>query len=426
MNYVSILPRMVVIALSAVSWQLYGGLAQSAELPRSAVSSGSADRARDYYITISKSLAFNATPTVTTLDDLIAFLGYPMTGAALETLDPSILMDSSQLVAATGVGSSQKGVGSVEGDILAARFFAPKITNINTAVPQPGWRKLVRFRIHSDSPAARAGIESAIVLFNFFPPIDAPPFSTRSVNTQVMLLAPKRDERLLWLDFGPDQKLTFALNASFDAVTLGATNSYFVPDGCNDCHGSPGNLRQPMVNYLDTDHWFDRLNDDFVALKTANTPLLFDAQTNDPTQPQFIVAFDVIRRFNAEALQQNLNVRPAGFETQAAQTWIRLHAQSDEHFPPIRRAFTVGSGEPWQPQEAEGLNRLNRYCFRCHGSVYFSVFDRPAVIQRVGNIRQRLSPSPQQAGRPGFKMPPDRTLEPSELTVLNDFLKQLK
>src|SRR5207247_1244016 len=204
----------------------------------------------------------------------------------------------------------------------------------------------------------------------FIVPNKEQPFTSPSFNTQAMLLAPSHDERLFWLDFDENKKLTLALNASFDAALLqsAGNHNYFVPDGCNACHGSPGNFAPPMVNYLDTDHWFDRLDDDFKQLKEAGTPLLFDAQTNDFSQPAFGRAFDVIRRFNEEALQQNVLVRAKSFETEAARIWLRIHAQSDGHFPPVARGFALNGGLTWQPFEADGLARLNRYCFRCHGS----------------------------------------------------------
>jgi hypothetical protein len=397
-----------------------------------AITPGSATQARDYYVRISGLLTFDAKPGVTTLDDFLTFVGYPTSGAKLEALDSDVLMDPVRAASADALNLPTHGLNGAtlrDGDILASRFFAPKIVNISVTVPVPGWRKLVRLRVRPDSRAARVGVESVVILFNFFAPVGEQPFSGHSVNTQVMLLAPSQADRLYWLDFAPDGTLTLALNASFDAADLPGgtgTRDYFVPDGCNDCHGSPGNLRPAMVNYLDTDHWFDRLENDFASLKTTNTSLLFDAHTNDPSQPSFGPVFDAIRRFNEEALSQNSAVHNGSFEGQAARTWLKLHAQSDEHFRPIDRSFPAGKGQAWQPSEADGLNRLNRYCFRCHGSVRFSIFDRQAVVERAGIMRQHINPSQQQAKIPGFKMPPDRDLDPSEKQALDDFLKKLK
>jgi hypothetical protein len=382
---------------------------------------------------VSKEIKFDLIPAKTTLDGLLAFIGYPISGSRLQALDPAILMDPGLASSpGTGLGLQPQGLSGAtlrEGDILSARFFAPKIVNIDVAQPEPGWRKLVRLRARPDSGAARSGIESVIVLFNFFAPAGQPPFSGPSVNTQVMLIAPMLKDHLYWADFNPDGTLGLRLTASFDAADLpnAGTRDYFVPDGCNACHGSPGNFATPMVNYLDTDHWFDRLDNDFAFLKTAGTPLLFDAGTNDASQAGFSKAFDVIRRFNEEALLQNLMVRgQLTFEAAAARTWLTIHAGSDQHLPPTARAFSLNGQPVWQPSEADGLARLNRYCFRCHGSVYFSVFDRSAVLAKVGIIRQRIKPGAQQLKIPGFKMPPDRVIDPAELQSLDDFLKNLK
>jgi hypothetical protein len=396
-----------------------------------AITPGSAKGARDYYVRISKALQFDATPGVTTLDNLLDFVGYPISGSKLESLDPAVLMNPARASSPDdGLSLQVRGLGGAtlrDGDILAARFFAPKIVNVNAAAKKPGWRKLVRLRARPDSRAARVGIESTILLFNFFAAVGEPPFSGHSVNTQSMLIAPAQKERLYWLDFDPGGTLTLALNASFDAADLpnGGTRDYFVPDGCNACHGSPGNFAPAMVNYLDTDHWFDRLDDDFVALKAMGPAVVFDAQTNDSSQPSFAPAFDAIRRFNEEALRQNALVQPASSEAQAARTWLALHAQSDDHRLPVARGFSLNGGPTWQAADAEGLGRLNRYCFRCHGTVRFSIFDKPAVVEKAGIMRQRINPSKQQENVPGFKMPPDRTLDPGELQGLDDFLKKL-
>jgi mono/diheme cytochrome c family protein len=403
-------------------------------IPRSepAITTGSDAQARSYYKdVISKEISFDATPGVTKLDSLLDFLGYPTSALKLQALDPEVLMNPAEASSANGLGIPARGLNGAtlrDGDILAARFFAPKIVNIDAKEPLPGWRKLVRLRVRPASRAARVGIESAVILFNFFTPIGQPPFVGKSANTQVMLLAPILSGRLYWLDFDGDGILGLALNASFDAADLpgGGTRDYFVPDGCNDCHGSPGNFRPPMMNYLDTDHWFDRLENDFAALKTTDSAVVFDAKTNDPSKPGFAAAFDVIRRFNEESLFQNAAVHADSFEAQAATVWLKLHADSDAHFAPVARSFPASAGPAWQASEADGLDRLNRYCFRCHGSVRFSIFDRQAVVDRAGVMRQRINPSPQQAQVPGFKMPPDRTLDDAEVQSLDDFLKKLK
>jgi hypothetical protein len=394
------------------------------------VTPGSPEAANAYYIRISKLLSFDASPGSTRLESLLDYLGYPASGVRLKDLDPQVLMTPGLVVAPDGLDLARLDPSRAPpgpDDILATRFFAPKITNVNTSEPKPGWRKLVRLHARSDSRAAKAGVESAMILFNFFAPVGQPPFVGNSINTQVMLLVPKLPERLIWLDFDSNGVLGLLLQASFDALSVPDTGlqNYYVPDGCNDCHGSPGNARPPMVNYLDTDHWFDRLENDFSALKATSSAVVFDAQTNDTTQPAFARAFDVIRRFNAEALAQDNVVQPESFETAAARTWLTLHAHSDAHIAPVDRAFSLDGSPKWQSEEAPVLGTLDRFCFRCHGSVRFSAFERQAVVERAGRIQQRLRPSEQQAKIPGFRMPPDRPIDEADLQIIENFLNHL-
>src|SRR5438128_6116809 len=51
-----------------------------------AITTGSETGARDYYVRISKLFGFDAKPGITTLDDLLEFIGYPIFGAKLEAL----------------------------------------------------------------------------------------------------------------------------------------------------------------------------------------------------------------------------------------------------------------------------------------------------------------------------------------------------
>src|SRR5947209_7319727 len=102
---------------------------------------------------------------------------------------------------------------------------------------------------------------------------------------------------------------------------------------------------------------------------------------------------------------------------------LRLHQDSDAHFPPIARGISTNGAPTWQEPDANGLNRLNRYCFRCHGSVYFSVYDRARVLAIAGDMQARIKPNPNQLKRSGFKMPPDRTLDPAEVQAIYDFLE---
>jgi hypothetical protein len=297
---------------------------------------------------------------------------------------------------------------------------------------------LVRLRARPGSDAQTNHIASGIILFNFFSNPGATPFAPtdESINTQVILI-PELSEipnpgvrdsntaALYWLDYDPllakGGKLAFSLPASFDANELSPDTSgvqpYFVPDGCVACHGN--NQNRSMVNYLDTDHWYDRLDNDFPNLKAQGLPILFDAQTNDTTTPEYKAAFDVIRRFNREAEQQAVIAQPTHDKVLAAKKWLDLHSSSDEHFAPAAR--TIGPAPQWSstdPNDAKLLSDLNQYCFRCHGTIKFSVFNKQAVRERHPNIIERIQP-----GAPiGIRMPTDRPLPDDIRQFLIDHL----
>jgi hypothetical protein len=420
------------------------------------VPTGDEQSATRYYRSLATTLGF-ATPNEifsTTLDDVASYLGYRgIEGADLQNLPPEVLMNPEQLVAACPPSASTScpntlrnrdallstlgGTTIKSDDILALRFFAPKIMNIlqPEATRQLGWRKLIRLRARPDSAAAAHHISSGIILFNIFTAPTASPFSPtdQSVNTQVMLVTelsqiprPNTDgpSALYWMDYDTlanGGRLSLALHASFDANDLpastGGVRAYYIPDGCVACHGN--SQTRSMVNYLDTDHWYDRLDNDFPALRASGLPLVFDAQTNDAAAPSYQRAFDVIRRFNREADAEVHAAQPTHDEALASQKWLQLHATNDEHFPPIARA--IGSTPQWSaqnPNDVEVLARLNQYCFRCHGTVKFSAFDRQAVRTLRPDIKERIRAD----AAIGERMPPDRVLPDDVRTFLLDNL----
>ena len=415
------------------------------------VPTGNQELAQKYFRALSTKLAFSTPDQIfqTTLDDVAAYMGYNgLTGADMQNLDPNLLMNPEALLGtASGLqhpATLAQSLGAVPvrpDDILVTRFFAPKIMDIKApeATRKNGWRKLVRLRARSGSAASNNHITSAIILFNFFTDPGAPAFSPTndSVNTQVMLLTeassvatPNNDgmDALYWLDYGPlasGGKLSLALTASFDASELPQTNNdvrqYFVPDGCVACHGI--NRNGALVNYLDTDHWFDRLANDFTNLSASNIPVIFDAGTNDTNSIAFKLAFDVIRRFNLEADEEVSRVQPKHDEALASHKWLSIHANNNGHVLPVDRA--IGPLPTWSaqtPGDAATLGALNRYCFRCHGTVKFSVFDKAALLnfQLRGPIQQAL-----QADAPvGVKMPPDRPLPDDARTLIINFIHQ--
>ena len=262
-------PRALLGVGTAILWTAILIANQPADR-RGAIGPGSRESAEQYYARISAelefaSLGFSAEPAQTTIDSLLQFIGYSIAVSVIEAAEPDALMNPSRFGSLAGLPPNDIFVGGGtlrDGDILATRFFAPKIVNVDAEQRVPGWRKLVRLRTRPDAKAARSGILSTVILFNYLVSVGEGPFRGPSVNTQVMLIAPSKPDRLYWLDFSANGKLSLALNASFDAKDLGGNRDYFVPDGCNNCHGSPGNSAVPMINYLDTDNWFDRLDDD--------------------------------------------------------------------------------------------------------------------------------------------------------------------
>ena len=405
------------------------------------VPTGNEAQARKYYRSLAKSIHYPSQGTIeqTTLADVATYLGYAgITGPDLQNISSPILMDPKRLLApCTGacpetlehqavvvaaLGSASIG----SDDILATRFFAPKIMNINLTpdVRPIGWRKLVRIRARDGSQAKLNHIATGIILFNFFTNPGSQPFLSESVNTQVMLVtetdkAPLKNppmDTLYWLDYDANSnggRLAFALNAAFDANELPAgtgKRDYFVPSGCVACHGA--NDHRSMVNYLDTDHWFDRLENDFVDLKATNLPLLFDARTNNTSTSNYAQAFDVIRRFNGEADLEVQNAQPKHDETLASAKWLELHRSNVAHVGVLERSIgpVAWSGD----DDRQTLEVLNQYCFRCHGTIKYSVFNKENVRNRHVDLVLRIDPNE----KVGTRMPPDRPLPAEQRALL--------
>jgi|HubBroStandDraft_6_1064221.scaffolds.fasta_scaffold02297_3 hypothetical protein len=418
-----------------------------------AIPSGSEAEARKYYQDLSSRIGFQvedppsgqAGPT-TTLVDVAAYLGYvakpptpPLTAKEdLQDASPAALMDPAAL------GKRLGGVPLSTGDVLVARFFAPKISDVSQpSVTQAGWRKLVRLRAQPSSAAAAHGIEYGIILFNFFAPIDQPdPFTgSDSVNTQTILVGSDSRKSLYWIDFGKTSegaKLSHELDAFFDAghipAALTAQNGgkapYFVPCSCISCHGglrldftitppAPDNhFSAPLLDYLDTDYWQDRTakGDDFEGLKA---PVLFDPGT-----------FGVILLVNQEIQRQNVAAQPDSVLRRAAEHWLTWHLQQGTQPEALfDRALQVSANShrwnPSDPTDAELLPKLNRLCFRCHGSVKFDVLDKEMVLALTSKLNAALYPK-DQISDPRSAMPPDRNLSPDDLKKLRDLILRLK
>jgi hypothetical protein len=330
-------------------------------------------------------------------------------------------------------------------DILSSAFFAPKITDVSITPINVGWRKLVRFKAQGD--AAKKGIASAFLLFNRFQgagKFDVDPFKPdkeiESKNTQLILVrgdgSPLK-QPVYFLVYGPlseNSKLITFLTASFDARAPGIVkdSKYFVPNACADCHGGllfsevdglKPDYDRLKLNYLDTDHWFDRLDDDFNFLKAHPNGVLYDGG-KDETKPKFEAAFDVFRRLNREIKTQNERVEPTpsptpqnpSFQLRAVTKWLDLHGTNSHHQDVFARALPSIAGDPWRATEMpdkELLPLMNQYCFRCHSSLRFNIFDRPVVVKKKTNILDFMT----RVVTDKKSMPQDRNLNCSAVTL---------
>jgi hypothetical protein len=375
------------------------------------------------------------------LEVMLAFLGY-------KDLTPKSLENDSSAQLMERYGD----------DLLASAFFAPKITDVSQKPDDinVGWRKVIRLRARAGSDAVKKGIAAGYVLFNKFQGTnrDANPFDEKSEHesqtTQLILVrsgkssdSKPQNRPLHFFVYGPASagaKLKLALAASFDAAAPQIENEiaktvkpYYVPLACGQCHGGikfndddgkkvVDHARQKL-NMLDTDHWFDRIQsgEDFAFLQDSKHPVLFDGD-KDPSSPKFKAAFDVLRRLNTEIKAQNDLVEdPAkpSFQYRAINLWLNLHKDDTSHKDVFTRALDPlpGAGPKWSRDcepDRQLLPAMNRYCYRCHSSIAYNVFDRPAVASKNTKIISYLKLSPEDIKH----MPQDRVLNKPILDTL--------
>ena len=439
------------------------------------VYSSSEQDAEDYYTRISAELGFNAGSQDDTLDNLLKYYGYEgLTGKDIEGIASDILMPTdsdgfSRLINAVNeispdsIFSDRFTLSDFTNEkVLATRFFAPKISD-SSLVSNPrgenrtfGWRKLVRLRPRANSQAEEKGLESLHLLFNVFSKAQNDPFdpqsnpSARSINNQAMLVRGENsnlNDSVYWLvyersDIGGGKTLPY-LEATFDAPgtpTYPPQGRYFLPGACAQCHGvKRAELRNiptnpspnGKLNYLDTDHWFDKAEaqNDFSEIGDSLNGVLYDGG-KDKKSPEFSRAFDIIRTINSEILSQNLPPVSSSnaFQVRAVTKWLELHANSNNrHFPPIERSLPpeIAGGTVWtqgNQLDEELLPKLNQFCFRCHSSLEFHVFDKEAVKSKVPTMIGFIQNPPfPNAGI----MPQDRKLEENTRQEIVDLLEQL-
>jgi hypothetical protein len=377
--------------------------------PTIKVTRGTAEEARQYLADASVPLKIRLVLRETTIDQILQYIGRGDLRAA-------------DLEQRTGTG----------GDVLTTRFFAPKIIDVSGKTPLTyGWRKIIRLASRDGSLAKQAGISTFYLLFNFASTEPRFPEGKNAGQIQAILVPtyprPAAHRDLYFLVFNalngkcpdgtacPPGTLGDHLNASFDFATAGPgqNDQYFLPRSCGQCHGTTqADQRGAKINYLDTDHWLDRVQpgDDFPLVRPQDVLV-------DGGEP----AFAAIRRFNEEIRDQNAAVGTT-FQLAAVRNWLDRHRTNSGHLAPIDRPIppATAGGPIWtkgNPVDEALLPLLNRNCFRCHSSINYHVFDKQAVLTRTGLMASLIGSG---------SMPQDRRLPDATKRQMQDLLGQVR
>lgn len=398
---------------------------------------GSDINAEKYYLRISKTLGFYSKAAGQDNLDFVVqdYFGYAgLQVRDLELLASDILMprnNSEFVTLADSVTNKTEFTSNLtlldfaNDNVLVSRFLAPKIVDFTNSAAghfTAGWRKLVRLQAKKGSKAEAAGIKFAHILFNYasdakfpFASLDSSTGELKdfSKNNQ-LILEPATYEQcvedsIYWLVYGPQSdnyKTINALNAAFDFpsfpnMDVTGPQDYFVPTACAQCHGHDSDRGNPIpnangdnvfmfgkLNYLDTDQWYDSLYFDFPDVAVSDKDVLFDGGKAHNSQ-KYKAAEAVINRLNRDILKQNRIAEREvdSFQVRAAQKWISLHNSGAGPFPIEERALSNQSGNVWdfdKFEDRELVRMLSRYCFRCHSSMYYNIFDKSALAKRKG------------------------------------------
>jgi hypothetical protein len=211
-----------------------------------------------------------------------------------------------------------------------------------------------------------------------------------------------------------------------------------VPVACAQCHGhdqeggSPtklGTFPYIKVNYLDSDQWYDMARfGDFPSSPNNQFDVLYDGGS-DHTSAQYQAAVVVIRKLNELIRQQNINsARSDGsdlFRIKAVEKWLFVHQTRDGPVDPIDRALDLGNGSAvWKntADEKHLLETLDHYCFRCHSSILYKLFDKQGVLDEKPGMIRRIQLPPTDVRH----MPQGRILDAGTIADLVSYLKNLK
>ena len=171
---------------------------------------------------------------------------------------------------------------------------------------------------------------------------------------------------------------------------------------------------------------------DFPGTKTSKFDVIFDGGTNHKSKT-YAAAVGVIRKLNEHIKKQNEeSLRPSKsdeFKVQAVKKWLELHKKSPQPVSSLfeksalfKRSIGPKKWDQKKPLDAALLPLLDRYCFRCHSTVRFDVFDRTAVEKRAGTAARYTAPD--ESGN--IFMPQGRVLSNDERDALVKLLKELE
>lgn len=275
-------------------WSTFRGVAE----PQMRIAPGDPGEAETYYKEIYPKLKEFPKATIidSSIEDMLAYYGFrAIPPATLEAQAPDVIMDFEKLrtaVAAPEFDAAYQANPLRLNEIAVVRFFAPKIVNVRdtqtAGVPFGGfgWRKVLRFRARDGSPARNAGLDAFYLLFNFASKQPAFPEGIHAAQIQAMLVptyptSAHLDSYFLVYDgLGTPTagKVGLFLTATFDLEGSVPQDKYFVPRACGQCHGTEAaDQKRAKVNYLDTDHWIDRTQDDFTSIPAAKVLVDGDA-----------------------------------------------------------------------------------------------------------------------------------------------------
>lgn len=403
-------------------------------LEKQRITTGRAKLAADYYKRLGDSLSFSNHEPPESLDVLLRYFGYEkLTAHDLDTLEPAKLMDREAMLKQYPDAPE---LAEGDWDLLAARYFSPKTSDVSGKSNKMSWRKVVRLKPRPGSPAAADRLSALYFLSVLYvEESDQDPFQAPSLNIQVIVARDpeekqsKLEDPIAFFVFDPnlDYELGYATTTSWDAADpelCKGLQPYYLPDACIQCHGG-ADIELGTPQFFDTDYILDKAEGVDFRQRIGDNPALFDAG-NDPSAAKYRDAFEVFRKLNREIREHNRAVDPQALSTLGADNWMRLHEASDEHAPPIERGW-LSSGNEWHkdnPLHEELVPLLNRYCYRCHGTIYYNVFNKhdklgvqQGVEDWVGMMAENV-----EAGR----MPLDRRLSKSEQAEIAGRLRKFE